>query len=70
MNQVLQKTTRFEVVSRDGEHVHVRMTLTIDAIHDHPRTTYTALLRRTQRAVTPLGGNRFRIGGKEFKRLG
>ena len=70
MNRVLQKTARFEVVSRDGEHVHVRMTSTVDALHDGPQTTYTALLgARTRRSVTPLGGNRFRIGRKEFERV-
>ena len=67
MTNIWQKRESFEVVAADGERIHVRKTSTVDAIHDRPRIAYVALGPNVEWSVTPLGENRFRIVGKEFK---
>ena len=67
MTNSWQKKESFQVVAADGERVLVRKTSTVDVIHDQPRIVYVALGPSVEWSVTPLGENRFRIAGKEFK---
>lgn len=65
----MTQTESFEVLSEDGQRIRVRQTVNADARHGAHRPTYVAVVGRgIEYRVTPLGGNRFRIGGKVFKR--
>lgn len=70
MRNAMHKTEDFNVLSVRGQRIHVRATVMVDTLHDTARTTYAGLLGRgIERQVVALGGNRFKIGGKEFRRL-